>query len=403
MVIAKEIDNSRDFLSFLKSQTFSISSHYFLWGGNDELFGFLKDKAKSITFLKHPFYYSSALYSTITVVEANRMHIARIKPRLNRTLVDYTLDFLSTILVYTFYKRGSIFIGIDPVNAMAGLFLKRLKLTQIVIFYASDYTPRRFDNRFLNKMYHLAEAFCAMKCDYTWNVTRRIIEARERKLKRLGWTTPPHTQLVVRIPIGYSRARPVDEVKRHSLIYSGTLGEWLGIDIVLNVLNKVRERIPDIELLISGRGPLRDELHARVHQLSLDQCVKLIDYIPSREDFIDLLSKYAIGLAVYKPSDQTLVNYADVGKLKVYAACGLPVILTGQSFNAEEVESLKTGIVVNYDENDIYDAICELMLNDERYLVYRENALRWVTNFASDKIFSEALNPIFSNSLNKSS
>jgi glycosyltransferase involved in cell wall biosynthesis len=180
-------------------------------------------------------------------------------------------------------------------------------------------------------------------------------------------------------------------VKRHSLIYSGTLGEHLGLEPVISALTSLRNQIPDIELEISGKGPLKDSLRAQVRRLGLEQCVRFHEYISSRDEFIDLLSTYAVGLAIYKPSNETLVNYADIGKLKVYAACGLPVILTKHSFNSKEIESSGAGITVNYDETEICNAIRELILDDELFISCRNNASLLAQSYFPDKIFPEAL------------
>jgi glycosyltransferase involved in cell wall biosynthesis len=274
------------------------------------------------------------------------------------------------------------------------LILRRLGLVELVVFYASDYSPIRFSNPLFNKLYHLAEAYCAIASDYTWNVTSAIIAARAKKLDRLGWSASPATQLVVRVPIGDSRIRPIHEVRRHSLIYSGTLGEVIGLDRAIDALNQASRVIPDIKLLISGLGPARQTLEAQVKRLGLGANVTFGDYLPSRAEFLDLLSQFAVGLNIYKPSKTTYASYADIGKLKVYAACGLPIVLTAESSNSDEIEKAGAGILVSYETSEIYDAIMKLMLDDEFYMRCRENSLKFAQKFSPDRVFSEAFAPM---------
>ncbi len=380
----------------ISSLDFGIASHYYIWGAHDALFSYLRDRARSVIFLKHPFYYSDTKYSVATVARKSNENELRLKPRLRVTVIDYFLDSLFTFCFFGFYKRVHVLIAADPSNALAGILLRKLGLVCKVVFFATDYTPRRFSNSTLNKAYHLSEAYCAIASDQTWNISPRILEARALKLARLGRTIRPESQIVVRVPVDYSRVRPLEDLHRHSLVYSGNLGYELGLDAVFEAINALRQIIPDISLTILGKGPIRKNLSIQVREMGLSANVRFVEYISSRERFIEFLSSYAVGLAIYKPSDQTLVNFADVGKIKAYLGCGLPVIVTRHSYNSREVESANAGIVVSYDRKEIADALLLLLTDEEKFVELRRNAVLLAAQFSPEKIFGEALSRLLS-------
>lgn len=368
-------------------------THNFIWGPQDEIFRFLTRIGGEVVFVKHPFEDATEKYSEALISENGKTKLIRIKPRFGLTPLDYMLDFVSNLFFFAFRKRVDVFIGADPSNAFSGLLLRKLNFTKYAIYYSIDYSQKRFNNQTLNKIYHLLDGYCARNCDYTWNVSPRILMSRKEKLNR--WQKPlrAESQMIVRVPVSDNdfRFRPMSEIERHTVVYSGTLRDEVGLDLVLDAVSLLRTRIPDIKLVISGRGPLVPDLKASVSRLDLQDSVKITDYIPSREQFVDTLSRFAIGLAIYKPLKETYVANADVSKVKVYAACGLPVIITKHSYNSKEVENSGAGMVVDYSRESIAEVLGYLLTNDEAYLRCREAASRFAQQFRAETVFSETL------------
>lgn len=372
--------------------SFAIITHTYIWGTAEELFAFLSGKARELILIKHPFYESKANFSQAVVLKTGVVTTSILKPRLRRTLVDYMLDFLSSLFFLSRHGRVNVVVGADALNAMVGLVLRRLGLAGAVIYYAVDYTPRRFNNTVLNFLYHYFEGLCAADCDLTWNVTPRMIEARKMKLQRLGFRTG--TQLSVRIPVRDSRVRQYNEIRRHGVIFSGSIREEAGLEMILSATQVIRKDIDDFELVISGVGSLKAELISQASEKHLESCVKFTDYIPSRREFLDFLSTFAVGLAVYRPSRDTYAGYADISKVKTYLACGLPVIICRESYNAKEIERFRAGVLVDFNEKEVLRALHELLDDKERYLQYRRNALDLAKEFNPEEIYIGALRPL---------
>ena len=371
----------------------AIVRNSYIWGTTEELLDYLKGKAKEIIVIKHPFYESKEVFSRVLVINKNSSKVSNLKPRLHSTILDYFLDFVSSLWYALIHGRFDVFIGADPLNSLVGLVLRKLGLATSVIYYAVDYSPKRFESELVNWIYHYIEALCAVKCDYTWNLSTRYVEARESKLRRLGFQKRGN-QVLVRIPVHESRVRDFTEIKHHGVIFSGSLRKEAGLDLILQAVRIVGPQIPDLEVAIAGEGSIKEELTLQVINQRLERYIKISDYIPSRQKFIDFLSSYAVGLAIYDPSRDSYTAYADVSKVKNYLACGLPVILSRHSYNAKEVEQYNAGILVDFDSADIARAIHELLDNQQCYLKYRQNALNLSKEFNSEKIFSEAFEQI---------
>lgn len=107
------------------------------------------------------------------------------KKKINRKSGFYIGKYLRDLFIIiqaVFLKKEKydLFIGVDSLNCLGGLFLKKLGKVRKVIFYSIDFVPIRFDNKFLNRTYHAIENYCVTHSDEVWNVSPRIAEGREK-------------------------------------------------------------------------------------------------------------------------------------------------------------------------------------------------------------------------------
>src|SRR3990167_9870982 len=112
--------------------------------------------------------------------------------------LDYILDFLTVFyLILKQNHKYDFFFGVDGLNCLVGLLLKKMKKVNHVAFYSIDFVPIRFKNVILNYIFHTIEKICVNKSDLVWNVSPRIAEGREQFLQI---PNDPARQIVV--PIG---------------------------------------------------------------------------------------------------------------------------------------------------------------------------------------------------------
>lgn len=109
------------------------------------------------------------------------------------------------------------------------------------------------------------------------------------------------------------------------------------------------------------------------------------------ENLLQELPKYSVGLAPYSTNSKSITWYADPTKVKEYLACGLPVIITRVPAFADEIEKNKAGIVIDYNEKELAEAMIKMLSKDAMYKKYKENALKLASKYDLEEIYYNAL------------
>ena len=393
-ILLKKFAN-RGILNKIVNKTFVIVTHYMLYGASQALRDFLiKKKTKEVIFIGHPL-----LNEKTTIIksylEGQENKIKKIKRFLFLGLVNYIFDFFITILYLMLSnKRTDLYIGVNPLNCFAGIFLKKLKKVKKVVFYSIDFSPVRFRNKLLNYVFHKIEVFCLENADEAWNVSPRIAEGRE---KFLGVLQNKFIQKVV--PIGVwnedIKKRDFKDIKKHQLLFVGHLLEKQGVQLVLDAIPGIVRKIPDFKFVVVGGGKYEKVLREKIKKLRIENYVAMTGWIRERKELDAMMSESACAVAVYKPEEERIYNftyYADPTKLKDYLGAGLPIILTDVSYNAKGLERKKCAIIVDYDKKSLSDAVTKLMKNANILKEYRENTKAVAKQLEWSKIFSNALN-----------
>ncbi len=370
-----------------------IVSHTMLYGAAHALRDYLlKKSVHTVLFISLPFYEQRIACST-----SYKKGIIDEEVSVRRAsfgVIDYLIDALQVILwIYRRKDKPSLFIGINPMNCIIGLFFRKIGKTKKVIFYAIDFTPKRFENSLLNYLYHKLEAYCVIRSDEVWNVSPRIAQGRE---KFLNLSEKKYPQKVVPIGIWNKQIKklPFNKITKHQLLFVGHLLEKQGVQKVLEAIPLIVKKIPDFTFLIIGGGEYQDALQKQAKNLAIDQYVEFMGWVKDRKVLDAIMSESACATAVYKPEKEKLYNftyYADPTKIKDYLANGLPVILTDVPYNAHELEKRKCAIVVEYRKEGISQAVISLLKDQEKLKIYRQNAFSYANELDWNSIFSKAL------------
>src|SRR5262249_51100687 len=80
------------------------------------------------------------------------------------------------------------------------------------------------------------------------------------------------------------------------------LSRQKGLDHLIEIFRRLRERRPRLRLLIAGDGPERRRLEERVSQLGLASSIELLGYVPHR-DLADHYSRASVfvSTSAYEP------------------------------------------------------------------------------------------------------
>lgn len=354
----------------------------------------LKETFPYFLWIAHPLMYHDRLQGRhFEIFEAGNTTGGMASPiRREPTLVQYVKDFLLTIY-WTIKTRQKfdVFIGFDNLNAFSGWVLKRLGVVRKCVFYVVDYSPLRFENRLLNWIYHKIESFCAIHCDETWNLSERMITARETfkgiKPGQCGG------QKIAPMGIWHDDMPSVleNDVCYRRLVYMGAISKKQGIQFVLEAIPKIVSLIPEFTFLVIGDGDYLDELKAQADRLGIRERTHFTGYIQDHNEIDRLVAESGLAVALYERGDllRNFTYYTDPGKIKVYLGAGVPVLITDVPHNAIEIEQNRCGRIVTTDAESIAREVIELMSDERKLKAYRQNAKAYSQRFKWDTIFAD--------------
>lgn len=368
-----------------------VATHELYYGAAQALRDYLVGHVKEVVYLSHPIrrenpkskrevYKNGKLLQTVSFV------------RPSGNALWFGVDFITTI-VWGIALRGTydVFIGVDPLNCLAGLALRSLGLVNRVIFFSIDFTPRRFPQRLLNSVYHAIESWCVRFSDIRWDISPRIAQGREKFLRLTQKDYP-----VTVVPVGLWEkdiVGPNVNFNAHRIVFVGHLLKKQGVDKALEAIAIVKKKIKDISLLIIGGGEEEKRLHLLTKKLHLENNVEFTGWMWDQAEIRKLLLGCAFAVATYDPRgarEDNFTYYADPTKIKTYLSCGLPVIMTDIPYNARLLQKDGCAQVVPYSASAIANAMMAWIDDTTELEKARKAAITVAGGFIWDNIFGKA-------------
>lgn len=285
--------------------------------------------------------------------------------------------------------KYDIFIGISCFSSLVGLCLKKINIVKKLIYYSIDYypPPLRFGLNTINvRIFQFLDRLCVKKADLLWHISPKIADGRERYAN-----VPAFSYRHLAAPLTYSnnfrRFNSLDSIERFTIGFVGTLSENQGLQLLIKAMPTIIKEMPQVKVRIIGTGPYEHTLKEMVFDSNLSEYFIFHGFVQDDTHVLDLLSKCAIGIAPWTSKEDDNILYADPGKVKIYAFCGLPVIVTNGAVIAKEINEAKAGISINYDQGELEQAVLKL-LNDELKLAeYKINSYKFAEKFITEKVF----------------
>lgn len=368
-----------------------VVTHELYYGAAQALRDYLASHVKEVVYLSHPIrpenpkskrevYKNGKLLQTVSFARASG------------SAWWFGVDLITTI-VWGIALRGTydVYIGVDPLNCLAGLVLRSLGLVKNVVFYSIDFTPKRFPQRLVNGLYHAIESFCVRFADIRWDISPRIAQGRE---KFLGLKQKDYPVVVV--PVGLWEkdiAGPTTNFNAHRIVFVGHLLKKQGVNKVLEAISIVKKKVKDISFFIIGGGEEEKRLRLLVDKLHLENNVEFTGWMWDQEEIRKRLSDCAFAVATYDPrgtQEDNFTYYADPTKIKTYLSCGLPVIMTDIPYNAKTLQQDGCVEVVSYSAPTIAKAMMMWIGDTAKLEKARRMAITAARGFIWEKIFGEA-------------
>lgn len=377
----------------LKNIRIVLVTHEYATGPAHALDPYLCRKGSHVLFIGHPFHFATHPMSHYHISLDRIVSEERVFPNyFHNEILNVIKDIFLTCWWVMRYGASDIYIGVDGVNAVTGLVLRSIGLTKKVIFYTIDYTPVRYKNSFLNRLYFWLDRTAVIHSDVVWNLSIKMSEEREKN----GIPTRFRKKQIV-VPMGTEGnivPVPFKQVRRFHVAHMGHLIPKQGVAMLIHALSRISKKIPAIHIDILGGGEEESNLKILAKTLNVSHLITFHGYIKNHDDLIRRLSLCAVGVAPYEDAPDNCVRNTDSGKVKAYLDAGLPVIVTKVPEIWKELEYNKAGIGVDYTEQSLADAVIKLLSDTKILRQYHEGARILAKKYRWENIFSDAFKSV---------
>lgn len=375
----------------LKQKRILLVTHSRNPGFSQTLLEWLKSQVKETCYISHPLLPTPDTRSQIRIYQGQRLVFSRKSFKiLGSNVLIYLKDFFYTIY-FALNVKGSfdMAIGADNLNTTSLLLLRKLGKVDKVIYHTVDYSPKRFENALLNRLYHFLDRYSSYNSDILWNSSGRMNEARIKfgaDAKRISKTviTPDGSNFDAKKRLTLSK------IDRKKIVFLGRLRTGMGINLLISAFSQVIKKVKDAKLVIIGGGPLEEEIRKKVKKENLIRNVFVTGHIKNHDDVDEILKTCAIGVAPFEPKKDSMEYFSDVGKPKAYLAAGLPVVITKVPEIAIEIHSKKAGFAIDYKKEKLEKALLKLSESSALYAKYRKNAVSLSKKYLWPNIFERA-------------
>lgn len=319
----------------------------------------LSSLTKQFTFVRHSM--DGRLHSEVQkytegkIVQSSNLRVISAPAPLR-----YLTEVVKTVYYFSRKEKVDVYVGIDPLNAVAGVILKKLGCVDTAIFYTADYSTSRFASRLLNAIYHWIDRYCVRNADEVWSVSSRIVEIR----RGMGLSDDKNIFLPNVPPKDYDKYQQ-NTHSPHTLITSGIIDKQLDFEGVFEAIRVLKTKYPDIRLEIAGNGPQEDTLKALTKRLGIESQVVFLGRIQLGE-LMERVSCAGVGLALYTGL-WGFNMYGDSTKCREYFNFGLPVLSTNTHSTVEDIKKSKAGVITDMSPNEYIDALEDIFNQYEKY------------------------------------
>ncbi len=179
-------------------------------------------------------------------------------------------------------------------------------------------------------------------------------------------TAVPSSVNLAQIDEALENVRGTAPLRPNTIVYLGTLLRERRLDMLVRTLARVRERVPDAELLFVGRGETPEDdrlLRREAERLGLSKVVATTGWLPTRIA-LKTTQSAAVCVSPYYPT--AILQSTSPTKLVEYMALAKPVVANSHPEQSDVVMSSGCGLVCEWSESEFADAIVEILENPER-------------------------------------
>jgi glycosyltransferase involved in cell wall biosynthesis len=282
-------------------------------------------------------------------------------------LINSLFSFVVSLLFIAF-KRPDVTIVSLPtgdvgLGALSACSLNRVKSVvdyrdeweDVALSKASSETQKkfyRFIKKFISRLYAKSCSTITVTHDFCSNLWYR--EVTNTVIMANGADT------TVFYPLDKVKTRKKLNLAENDfvIVYSGIIGHYYKLDIVIKTLANIKDSIGSFKFLIAGEGPDLPYLEKLSAQLDLSANIIYLGKKENLHEVAEIISASDVGIipGVYTKGQLSV-------KFFEYCSCGIPVIAIApeDSIIAKLIGTYKVGLSIPImDEAKIADAICKI-------------------------------------------
>ncbi len=351
---------------------------------------YLQQKGAKLTYIKFPFFhsYSKSIWverwDGVKLLSRKRSIFRFYRPQ----LLSFAKDFFWLMTVGWYYVAGSDFVLVsNNMNGLAALIFRKIGLIKSFSYLIVDYSPRRFSQGPVEKLYVFLDKLVAKNADSVWTMSLAMLEGRERD-GRFNVSDVKYRLAPMGNNAHVTFSHGEIPFKRRDLVFVGNPNaKNVRADLLLDVASLLSQQTDDFRLIFVGPGETA-HLKKRTEQLGLNHNVIFKGSIPDTLDLERFMAGCGIGLAPYDPTlKDNFSKYADPSKIKVYLGCSLPIITTAVPPISKDLEETGSGVIAEFSAEAFAEKILFLWRHHDSYDRARKAALDFGRQFSWPKIF----------------
>jgi len=173
-----------------------------------------------------------------------------------------------------------------------------------------------------------------------------------------------------------------------TLVYTGSIEEWSGLDVSLEGFARVRAEIPTARYLIIGpnENDYGRALREQADRLHLGESVCFLGYRPY-EELPEFLAEADIGVALFWPTDQ--MKYAFHLKVVEYMAAGLAVVGTRVGETERIILQSGAGRAIEFSAEAFAAAVLEMLRDEKALAEYAARGIEFARPYDWNLVFAD--------------
>ena len=348
-------------------------------------------KSASFLFVGHPVPLSAALSRESEFLFLSGQDGSRriVLPREGYIgLPSLIMDWILTVfLLVKTRRRYDLCITMSLHLLLLGILLRSVGVVKQVVSVVEEYNPPRYGLPLLRRLYRRITSWCLVRSDFVVQTSPLIDEA----LNRDGIRVDPTKQIIIPQPVDSSEIGflPLDQLEPDSVVYIGQMTPEYGFELVVEAMDLVVRKRPASIVTVTSYTRFPPHLLEMIRAKGLERHFRLLGFARD-EELRNVVRKNRVALAIYRPT-ATSKKYADVFRPWVYMANGVPTIITRVPPVAAEIEKAEAGVVIDYEREQLANAILSLVTDDQLHHRCRQNGLALVRRRTTGPVLRELL------------